>query len=136
MNVPMSTGGGLWWSETDMCLGLSTAVPIQRVWYQLDAVPFECGVSTLGKEYAILLKTKTETKTDKEKRIKTMKLYHTECIASIGVGEYYTSIAMTINGKVIVVSIPSNDFKTYKSSDDFREGDTLADWLARNGKEL
>ena len=48
-------------------LGLSTAVPIQRGWYQLDAVPFECGMSTLGKEYAILLKTKTET------RIKTMK---------------------------------------------------------------
>ena len=93
-------------------------------------------MSTLGKEYTILLKTKTETKTDKEKRIKTMKLYYTECIASIGVGASYTSIAMTINGKVVVVSIPSNDFKTYKSSEDFREGDTLADWLARNGKEL
>ena len=69
MNVPMSTGGGLWWSGTDVCLGLSTAVPIQRGWYQLDAVPFECGVSTLGKEYAILLKTKTKTET----KIKTMK---------------------------------------------------------------
>ena len=48
---------------------MSTEVPIQRGWYQFDAVPFECGMSTLGKEYAILLKTKTETET----RIKTMK---------------------------------------------------------------
>ena len=48
---------------------MSTAVPIQRGWYQPDAVPFECGMSTLGKEYAILLKTKTKTET----RIKTMK---------------------------------------------------------------
>ena len=36
---------------------------------QLDAVPFECGMSTLGKEYVILLKTKTKTET----RIKTMR---------------------------------------------------------------
>ena len=50
------------------CLGMSTAVHIQRGWYQPDSVPFECGISTLGKEYAILLKTKTETET----RIKTM----------------------------------------------------------------
>ena len=48
----------------------------------------------------------------------------------------YTIIAMTVNGKVVVVSIPSNDFKVSESSEDFREGDTLADWLARNGKEL
>ena len=48
---------------------MSTAVPIQRGWYQPDAVPFECGMSTLGKEYAILLKTKTKTET----RIKTMR---------------------------------------------------------------
>ena len=113
---------------------MSTSVPIQRGWYQADAVPFECGVGTLGKEYAILLKT--NTKTDKEKRTKTMKLYHTECIASIGVGEKHTHIAMTIGGKIVVVNIPSNDFKIYKYSDDFREGDTLAEWLARNGKEL
>lgn len=53
----------------EMVVGLSTAVPIQRGWYQLDAVPFECGISTLGKEYAILLKTKTKTET----RIKTQK---------------------------------------------------------------
>ena len=65
-----------------------------------------------------------------------MKLYHTECIASIGVGASYTSIAMTVSGKVVVVSIPNNDFKIYESSEDFREGDTLSDWLARNGKEL
>ena len=48
---------------------MSTAVPIQSGWYQLDAVPVECGMSTLGKEYAILLKTKTKTKTE----TKTMK---------------------------------------------------------------
>ena len=133
MNVPMSTGGGLWWLGTDICLGLSTAVPIQRGWYQLDAVPFECGMSTLGKEYAILLKTKT--KTDKEKRIKTMKLYHTECVASIGVGAINTKIAMTVGGRIIVVSIP-NDYRIYEKSEDFREGDTIADWLGRNGKAV
>lgn len=131
MNVPMSTGGGLWWLGTDICLGLSTAVPIQRGWYQLDAVPFECGMSTLGKEYAILLKTKTKT----EIRIKTMKLYHTECIASIGVGAINTRIAMTIGGRTIVVSIP-NDSRIQKYSDDFRDGDTLADWIVRNGKAV
>lgn len=92
-------------------------------------------MGTLGKEYAILLKTKTKTKTDKEKRIKTMKLYHTECIASIGVGAIYTKIAMTIGGRIIVVSMP-NDSRIHKNSEDFREGDTLADWLGRNGKEV
>lgn len=64
------------------------------------------------------------------------KLYHTEFIASIGVDEKHTQIAMTIGGKIVVVKIPSNDFKVFKSSEDFREGDTLADWLNRNGKEL
>lgn len=64
------------------------------------------------------------------------KLYHSECIASIGVDETHTQIAMTIGGKIVVVKIPSNDFKVFKSSEDFREGDTLADWLNRNGKEL
>ena len=63
------------------------------------------------------------------------KLYHTECIASIGVGEKHTKIAMTIGGKIVVVEIPSNDFKI-SYSDDFREGDTLAEWLGRNGKEV
>ena len=65
-----------------------------------------------------------------------MKLYNTDFFASIGVDETHTQIAMTIGGKVVVVSIPSNDFKVYESSEDFREGDTLADWLARNVKEL
>ena len=65
-----------------------------------------------------------------------MKLYHTEYIASIGVGEKHTQIAMTIGGKIVVVEIPSDDFKISKYSEDFREGDALADWLARNGKEL
>lgn len=42
---------------------------------RLDAVPFECGISTLGKEYAILLKTETET------RIKTMKQKREKAVA-------------------------------------------------------
>ena len=65
-----------------------------------------------------------------------MKLYHTEHIASICVGEKHTKIAMTIGGKIVVVNIPSNDFKISECSEDFREGDTLSDWLARTGKEL
>ena len=64
-----------------------------------------------------------------------MKLYNTDFFASIGVGATYTQIAMTICGKVVVVKIPSNDIKVEYGSD-FRMGDTLADWLKRNGKEL
>lgn len=110
---------------------MSTAVPIQRGWYQLDAVPFECGMSTLGKEYAILLKTKTKTET----RIKTMKLYNTDFFASIGVDETNTQIIMTINGKIVMVKMPNNDVKV-EYGDAFRMGDTLADWLKRNGTEF
>ena len=65
-----------------------------------------------------------------------MKLYHTECIASIGVCEKHTQIAMTVGGKIISVSIPNDSLKVSEYSDDFREGDTLSDWLARNGKEV
>ena len=68
-----------------------------------------------------------------------MKLYHTDFsdfFASIGVYEKNTKIGMTICGKNVVVSIPSNDVKVEYGSDDFHEGDTLADWLARNGMEL
>ena len=64
-----------------------------------------------------------------------MKLYHTDFFASIGVYETHTKIAMTICGKNVVVSIPSNDVKV-EYGDALREGDTLADWLARNGMEL
>ena len=67
-----------------------------------------------------------------------MKLYHTDFsdfFASIGVDETNTQIAMTINGKIVLVKIPSNDVKV-EYGDAFRMGDTLADWLARNGKEL
>ena len=64
-----------------------------------------------------------------------MKLYNTDFFASIGVDETYTKIAMIICGKVVEVKIPSNDIKV-KCGDAFHEGDTLADWLARNGKEL
>ena len=77
-----------------------------------------------------------DNETEKRKGGGAMKLYHTDFFASIGVDETNTHIAMTIGGKVVVVSIPSNDFKVYESSEDFREGDTLADWLARNVKEL
>ena len=64
-----------------------------------------------------------------------MKLYNTDFFASIGVDETHTKIALTICGKVVLVKIPSNDV-TVKYGDALRIGDTLADWLARNGKEL
>ena len=64
-----------------------------------------------------------------------MKLYNTDFFASIGVDETYTQMAMTICGKIVIVKIPSNDIKV-EYGYDFREGDTLADWLARNGREL
>ena len=64
-----------------------------------------------------------------------MNLYNTDFFASIGVDKTNTQIAMTINGKIVLVRIPSNDVKV-ESGDDFLEGDTLADWLSRNGKEL
>ena len=64
-----------------------------------------------------------------------MKLYNTDFFASIGVDETNTQIAMTINGKIVLVKIPRNDFKV-ECGDAFRKGETLADWLARNGKEF
>lgn len=64
-----------------------------------------------------------------------MKLYNTDFFASIGVGETYTQIAMTICGKVVVVKIPSNDVKI-EYCDALRVGNTLADWLGINGKEV
>ena len=113
---------------------MSTAVPIQRGWYRLDAIPFECGVGTLGKEYAILLKKKKKIET----RIKTMsKFYFTEGSATICCGRVGIHIAMTVGGKTVVVSMPK-DIKIGENSDDYLEGDSLADWLNRNGngKEL
>ena len=94
-------------------------------------------MSTLGKEYAILLKTKIKTET----RIKTMKqkrekLYYTDCVSSIGVDATHTTIAMTVGVKIVVISIPSNDFKIHDCSDCYKNGDSLADWLNRNCKEL
>lgn len=76
-----------------------------------------------------------DDETEKRKGGGSMKLYNTEFFASIGVDETNTRIAMTINGKIVSVKIPSNDFKV-EYGDDFRMGDTLADWLARNGKEF
>ena len=76
-----------------------------------------------------------DNETEKRKGGGAMKLYNTEFFASIGVDETNTQIAMTINGKIVLVKIPSNDLKV-EYGDSFRMGDTLADWLARNGKEF
>ena len=76
-----------------------------------------------------------DNETEKRKGGGAMKLYNTDLFASIGVDETYTQIAMTICGKVVMVKIPSNDVKV-EYGDAFRMGDTLADWLARNGKEF
>ena len=76
-----------------------------------------------------------DNETEKRKGGGAMKLYNTDFFASIGVDGTNTQIAMTINGKIVLVKIPSNDVKV-KYGDAFREGDTLADWLARNGKEF
>lgn len=65
-----------------------------------------------------------------------MKLYYTDCVACIGVEATHTKIAMTFGRKIVVVSIPSNDSKIHNCSDDYKNGDTLADWLKRNGKEV
>ena len=64
-----------------------------------------------------------------------MKLYNTDFSASIVVDGIYTQLAMTIGGKVLAVKVLSHDFNV-EYGEDFREGDTLADWLARNGKEV
>ena len=73
--------------------------------------------------------------TEKRKGGGAMKLYNTEFFASIGVDGTNTRIAMPINGKIVPVKIPSNDLKV-EYGDANRKGDTLADWLARNGKEF
>ena len=77
-----------------------------------------------------------DNETEKRKGGGAMKLYNTDFFASIGVDETNTQIAMTINGKIVLVEIPSNDVKVECGDDALREGDTLADWLARNGKEF
>ena len=64
-----------------------------------------------------------------------MKLYSTDLVASICVDETNTQIAMTINGKIVMVKMLKNDVKV-EYGDAFRMGDTLADWLARNVKDL
>ena len=75
-------------------------------------------------------------KTEKRKGGGEMKQYYTECAVSIGVDATNTNIAMTVGGNIVVISIPSNDFKIHESSDGYKNGDSLADWLKRNGKEL
>ena len=69
-------------------------------------------------------------------RQKREKLYYTDCVSSIGVDATHTTIAMTVGGKIVVISIPSNDFKIHDCSDCYKNGDSLADWLKRNGKEV
>ena len=76
-----------------------------------------------------------DNETEKRKGGGAMKLYFTDDIASIGVCETHTCISMNIGGKIVSISIPNNDLKIHELSGDFREGDTLADWLDRNGKE-
>ena len=76
-----------------------------------------------------------DNETEKRKGGGAMKLYNTDLFASIGVDETHTKIAMTIGGKIVMVKIPSNDIKVVYG-DGLRMGDTLADWLARNGKEF
>lgn len=69
-------------------------------------------------------------------RQKREKLYYTDCVSSIGVDATHTTIAMTVGGKIVVISISSNDFKIHDCSDCYKNGDSLADWLNRNCKEL
>ena len=76
-----------------------------------------------------------DNETEKRKGGGAMKLYNTDFFASIGVDETNTQIAMTINGKVVLVKIPSNDIKVVYG-DAFRNGETLADWLDVNAKAV
>lgn len=46
---------------------MSPAVPIQRGWYQLDAVPFECGVNSLVKSSPTLKDKDKDKDRDKDK---------------------------------------------------------------------
>lgn len=64
-----------------------------------------------------------------------MKAYDTDDIGStIAIGDYNTHIAMTIGGSVISVFIPNDSLKVSEFSDDYRNGESLSDWLERNGK--
>ena len=76
-----------------------------------------------------------DNETEKRKGGGEVKLYNTDTIASVVVDGIYTQLAMTIGGKVLGVKVPSHDFKV-EYGEAFRKGDTLADWLARNGKEV
>lgn len=79
-----------------------------------------------------------DNETEKRKGGGAMKLYNmynTDFDASICVDETDTRIAMTIRGKIVMVKIPNKDCNV-EYGEDFREGDTLADWLARNVKEV
>lgn len=76
-----------------------------------------------------------DNETEKRKGGGAMKLYNTDFFASIGVDETNTQIIMTINGKIVMVKMPNNDVKV-EYGDAFRMGDTLADWLKRNGTEF
>ena len=76
-----------------------------------------------------------DNETEKRKGGGEVKLYDTDFSASIAVNETHTIIAMTICGKTVLVKIPNNDVKV-EYGNALRKGETLADWLARNGKEF
>ena len=76
-----------------------------------------------------------DNETEKRKGGGAMRMYYTKCVSSIGVDATHTNIAMTVGDKIVVISISSNEFKIHDSSDDYRNDDSLADWLKRNGKE-
>ena len=64
-----------------------------------------------------------------------MKAYDTDRIGStIAIGDFNTHIAMTIGGNIISVFIPNDSLKVSEFSDDYRNGESLSDWLERNGK--
>ena len=64
-----------------------------------------------------------------------MKMYDTDDIGStVAIGDYNIHIAMTIGGNIISVFLPKDSLKVSEFSDDYRNGESLSDWLERNGK--
>ena len=75
-----------------------------------------------------------DNETEKRKGGGSMKAYDTDRIGStIAIGDFNTHIAMTIGGNVISVFVPNDSLKVSEFSDDYRNGESLSDWLERNG---
>lgn len=54
-------------------------------------------------------------------------------VASIVATGGYTTIGMTIGGKYVAVSMPSDAFKLSLLTEGVKsDGDTLVDWIAKN----